>query len=134
MDSNISWSAHTDSLCKKVSSRIGLLKRTMPFLSIQTAKMVYKSIIESLFDYCGVVWDVCGEVSTTRIQPLQNRAARVILSTDYKTPSVLAREKLCLKTLEQRKHHKAILMYKCLNNDVEGIDNNFLRHMDRHNL
>ena len=24
-------------------------------------------------------------------------------------------------------------MYKCLNNDVEGIDNNFLRHMARHN-
>ena len=33
LDSNISWSAHSDYICKKASSRIGLLTRTRPFIS-----------------------------------------------------------------------------------------------------
>ena len=49
-------------------------------------------------------------------------------------PLLWSLAKSCLKTLEQRrKHDKAILMDKCRNNEVEGIDNNFLRHMDSHN-
>ena len=94
LDNNISWSEHTEYLCKKTSSRIGILKRTMPFLTMQAAQTVYKTIIEPLFDYCGVVWDTCGDMSALKLQKLQNRAGRIILSTDIHIPSVTVPTKL----------------------------------------
>ena len=133
LDSNISWTGHTEYLCKKASSRIGILKRTMPFLTLQSAQTVYRTIIEPLFDYCGVVWDTCGDISASKLQRLQNRAGRIILSTDIHTPSVTVRTKLKWATLQQRrKYHKATLMYKCLNNQLEGIEANYMRHADIH--
>ena len=133
LDNNISWSEHTEYLCKKTLSRIGILKRTMPFLTMQAAQTVYKTIIEPLFDYCGVVWDTCGDVSALKLQRLQNRMGRIILSIDIHTPSVTVRTKLEWSTLQQRrKHHKAVLMYNCLNNQLEGIDASYIRHADIH--
>ena len=104
IDSNISWSSHTDYLCKKVSARIGILKRIMPCLTLPSAQTVYKTIIQPLFDYCGVVWGSCTESSISRLQRLQNRAGRVILSVDNYTLSALVRGKLNWSTLQQRRN------------------------------
>ena len=49
-----------------------------PFVDLKTAKTIYNSLIKPLFDYCDVVWDTIGAVSSTRLQKLNNRAARVI--------------------------------------------------------
>ena len=130
-DSNISWSSHIDYLCNKVSSRVGILKRIMPYLILQSAQIVDRSTIQPLFDYCGVVWDTCSETSSLRLQRLQNRAGRVILSADNYNPSASVRAKLNWSTLQQRrKYNKAILTYKCLNNQLEGLDTNYLRHSE----
>ena len=82
LDSNISWSSHIDNLFNKVSSRIGILEPIMPCLTLPSAQTVYKSTIQPLFDYCGVVWDTCSDTSSLRLQRLQNRAGRVIFLTD----------------------------------------------------
>ena len=133
LDSNMSWSSHIDYLCNKVSSRIGILKRIMPWLALPSAQTVYKSTIQPLFDYCGVVWDTCSETSSLRLQRLQNRAGRVILLTDNCNPSASVRAKLNWSTLQQRrKYNKAILTYKFLNNQLEGLDTNYVRHSEVH--
>ena len=134
IDSNISWSSHTDYLCNKISSRIGILKRIMPCLTLPSVQTVYKTTIQPLFDFCGVVWGTGSESSLLRLQRLQNRAGRVILSVDNYTPSALVRGKLNWSTLQQRRNYdKAILTYKCLNNQLEGLDKNYLRHSEIHN-
>ena len=70
LDSNISWSSHVDYLCNKISSRIGILKRIMPCLTLPSAQTVYKSTIQPLVHYCGVVWDAESETSSLRLQRL----------------------------------------------------------------
>ena len=133
LNSNISWSSHIAYLYDKVSSRISILKRIMPCLTLPSAQTVYKSAIQPLFDYCGVVWDTCSETSSLRLQRLQNHAGRVILLTDNCNLSPSVRAKLNWSTLQQqRKHNKAILTYKCLNNQLEGLDTNYLRHSEIH--
>ena len=107
----------------------------MYFLTMQAAQTVYLTIIEPLFDYCGVVWDTCGDVSALKLQRLQNRAGRIILFTDIyiHTPFVTVRAQLKRSTLQQkRKHHKAVLMYNCLNNQLEGIDASYIGRADIH--
>ena len=88
VDCNISWAPHVhDKVCKKASSRLGILKRIIPYLSKPTAKLVYNTTIAPIFDYCGVVWDTCSDTTATKVQQLQNRAARQILGVNNGTPS-----------------------------------------------
>ena len=124
-----SWSSHN-----KVSSRIGILKCIMPCLTLPSAQTVYKSTIQPLFDYCRVVWDTCSETSSLRLQRLQKQAGRVIFLTDNCNPSASVRAKLNWSTLQQRKYNKAILTYKCLNNQLEGLDTKYLRHSKIHTV
>ena len=108
---------------------MGILKRIMPCLTLPSAQTVYRTTIQPLFEYCGVVWGTGSESSLLRLQRLQNRAGRVILSVDNYTPSTLVRGKLNWSTLQQRRNYdKAILTYKCLNNQLEVLDTNYLRH------
>ena len=50
-----SWTTHVDNLCKKISSRIGILKRIRPSLDNVSSNLIYSSTILPLFDYCDVV-------------------------------------------------------------------------------
>ena len=87
-----------------------------PFVDLKTAKTIYNSLIKPLFDYCDVVWDTIGAVSSTRLQKLNNRAARVITQTGYEVRSSDIRNQLGWSTLdERRQNHKSIMMYKVLN-------------------
>ena len=116
IDERLSWTDHIDVLSRKVSSAIGGLRQARPFVDLKTAKTIYNSLIEPLFDYCDVVWDTIGAVPSTRLQKLNNRAARVITQTGYEVRSSDIRNQLGWSTLdERRQNHKSIMMYKVLN-------------------
>ena len=78
IDRHLSWSEHIHKISKKISSAIGALKRARPFISCKTAVQVYTALIQPHFDYCCSVWDELGGALATKLQKLQNRAARVI--------------------------------------------------------
>ena len=133
LDSNLTWTAHTDELSKKMSSRIGLLKRVMPYLTRQIATLFFNTTISPLFDYCAVTWNSCNITASKKLQRLQNRAARVVLKSDNSLSSESALTQLNWSPLAQRRRfHFAIMLYKCLNNQTEGIDFDLIRHMDMH--
>ena len=132
IDTNLSWSTHTDVLSNKVSSRIGPLRRLRPYLTNFTATLAYNATIAPLFDYCDVIWDCCVSAAS-KLQRLQNREARVILKSDNTMPSEIARNELnWIPLTARRQFHKAILMFKCLRKDTEGLDMNLVCHMDIH--
>ena len=54
-----------------------------PYVPIKTLKSIYKSLIQPHFDYCDIVWSNLNVGQSLRLQKLQNRAARVILSPNY---------------------------------------------------
>ena len=117
IDNRLSWSTdHVNELCKKVTSAIGALRRIRPLISQSTAVLVYNSLIQPHFDYCSLVWDGLSDQLSDKLQKLQNRAARVILKANYGTSSsllldILKRDNLVIR----RKKHKAIMMFKSLN-------------------
>ena len=61
-----------------MSSAIGALKRTRPFISESTVLQIYQALILPHFDYCGFVWDELNVTLSDKLQKLQNRTARVI--------------------------------------------------------
>ena len=116
IDNRLSWSNHVNELCKKVTSVIGALRRIRPLISQSTAVLVYNSLIQPHFDYCSLVWDGLSDQLSDKLQKLQNRAARVILKANYGTSSSLLLDILKWdKLVIRRKKHKAIMMFKSLN-------------------
>ena len=48
IDETLSWKKHMKELSKKIASGIGALKRLMPFISKDTAVIIYKALIEHI--------------------------------------------------------------------------------------
>ena len=106
-----------DEISKRISSGIGALKRIGPFVSSDTAKKIYDSLIHPHFDYCCTVWDGINNQLTEKLQKLQNRAARVMAKSSYVVSSshlldTLGWEKL----ISDQQKHKAIMVFKSLHN------------------
>ena len=77
IDERLSWSNHVENISKKISSAIGGLIRARPYVQQDILLLIYLSLIQPLFDYCDVVWDTLSKGLSTKLQRLQNRAARV---------------------------------------------------------
>ena len=87
----------------------------------ETAEKAYRGLLEPYFSYCCPVWDGVGSQLSSKLQKLQNRAARMIAECTYKTSSNSLLEELIInwyKLSLNRKKHKAILMYKTINKSV----------------
>ena len=84
IDEHLMWHYHINKLCKKIASAIGALERVKPFVPQSVIlHSIYNSLVQSYFDYCSLVWGNCGETLSNKLQKLQNRAARVIISSSY---------------------------------------------------
>ena len=83
IDENLTWHSHIDKLCKKIASAIGAIKRVKPFVPQSILLNIYYSLVQSHFDYCSLVWGNCGKTLSNKLQKLQNRAARVITSSNF---------------------------------------------------
>ena len=119
IDENLTWNVHIENLCKKVASGIGALKRIRPFVPPSTMQLIYSCLVQPYFDYCCIVWDSCGSTLANKLKKIQNRAARVLTSSNYDTNAEYLIEKLSWKNFEsQRKIAKAIMVYKSLNGFV----------------
>ena len=76
---------------------------------------LYNAIIEPYFLYCSIVWDYISDSLESKLQKLQNRAARIITKSSYLKSSSLILFELGWQTIkEKRNKHKAILMYKIM--------------------
>ena len=119
IDENLTWKNHIDTICKKVSSGIGALKRVRRFVNRETAVKAYRGLIEPYLNYCCPVWDGIGSELSSKLQKLQNRAARMITESTYENSSNSLLEELNWHQLSiNRKKLKAILMYKTINKRV----------------
>ena len=95
LNQNMSWSDHIDTLCKKVSQRLGVLRRVKYLLPLHGRLTLYNGLILPLFDYADTVWgDKNNEVLMHNLQVLQNNAARIINPNVYFSAIGLA---LCYK-------------------------------------
>lgn len=117
IDCYLSWSDHIDILSKKISKKIGVLKRLKSFMSYQALLKVYNSIIFPHFNYCCTIWSNAKCTNNVdKIFRLQKRAARVILNVqNVMTPSDVMFSKLRWMPIpDYFLYRKAILVFKVL--------------------
>ena len=87
IDDKLTWSAHIENVCSSLSSKISLLRQLAKYVSVNVLKKFYQGYILPLIDYGSITWSGTTTGNIERILKLQKRAARIILQTDYSTPS-----------------------------------------------
>ena len=80
LDQDLNFDEHVDSMCNKLSKRIGLLRSIKHLLPKQERIILYNSIIKPILMYGSVVWTKTSNENIRRVFRLQKRAARVILN------------------------------------------------------
>ena len=73
----MAWHSHIDKLSKKIASNSGAIKQIRPFVSPEILHYIYNALVQTHFDYCGIVWGKCGKMLSEKLQKLQNSAARI---------------------------------------------------------
>jgi hypothetical protein len=92
------------------------MRRIRDFVDRETLSSIYNALIRPHFDYCSEVWDTLGVGLSSRLQKLQNRAARIIMNLRYNTPGIEALNALGWEPLETRRaKSKVKQMYKVRN-------------------
>ena len=118
LDNKMSYEMHVEELAKKISKRLGLLKHISPYLKQHQRETFYTCVIKPTLMYGSVVWDSCNINCHQRLLKLQNRAARIILYVDKRTPSIELLNKLnWLPLSKQSLIKRTSITFKRVNTD-----------------
>ncbi len=119
IDENLKWTLHINKLIKKLSSKIGILRKLKTILPTQTLITLYNAIILPHFDYADIIYEAGNKGDLDRLQRLQTKAARIISGTSIKTSRINMFKSLKWLTLANRRTlNKCTMMYKCMNNSA----------------
>ena len=127
-DRFMSFEFHIDYICNKVMGVLIYLNRIKELFEPQTRIMVVQSLALSLINYCFIVWGSTSDKHLSKIQKLQNFAARVADGTarkfDHITPFL---NKLgWLRVKESYEYEVCCLVYKITRKYLPGWLYNFV--------
>ena len=71
-DTKLTFKSHIKILCKKAAQKIGALYRLLNHLSDSQKRLIFNSIIKSMFDYCPLIWMFCSRISNNMITKLMS--------------------------------------------------------------
>jgi hypothetical protein len=136
IDEFLSWKIHIHHLINKVSCRLGVLRRVLQYLTADVTALLFNAMVQPLFDYCDTVWSSAINSDLSRLQKLQNRAARIILCVkirEYHVPELLS--KLNWNSLEYRRNqHICTMVFRCISGHVLAyLSHLFDKNMAVHN-
>ena len=112
MDENLKWEEHIDNICSKINPPVNGLRQARDYVDLDV-------LIQPVFDYCDAVWGNLNKGLASKIQILQNRAAREITFQGYDTRSEDLLEFLNWDNLALRRNKRlCLLMYDTIHRNV----------------
>ena len=135
VDNELNWHKHVNNVIQKVFCKIALLRRLKPYLDVDTLNVLYKALVQPHFDYCSVAWYGRFKEDCVKLDVIQKRCARIILSADYYTPSESMFSELGWERLSDRNQYfKALMMFKSLHSLApQYLTRKFKYVRDNHN-
>ena len=122
---DLKWGPHINKAVKKANSSLGFIKRNLRFCPTNCKQLAYISLVRSIVEYGGAIWDPYLIKDINSLENVQRRAARFI-SNDYRSrdPGCMTNllSKLELPTLQcRRKTNRLKLFYKFSNSMILGL-------------
>ena len=81
IDPTLNWKEQINEAILKISRGIGMLKYTKRYLPLHTIQCMHYCIVDPHLRYCCSVWGCAGDSIITKLQKLQNQAARVVTNS-----------------------------------------------------
>uniref|UniRef100_A0A1B6LVT8 Reverse transcriptase domain-containing protein n=1 Tax=Graphocephala atropunctata TaxID=36148 RepID=A0A1B6LVT8_9HEMI len=78
LDEKLTWTPHTDTLCRKLSSGLYVIRRIIGIVGTNAAKTAYHALFESHLRYGLGVWGYSSATNLHRVLLSQKKAIRVI--------------------------------------------------------
>ena len=103
-------------LCMKAARQLSVLQRLSKFLSVETRLLIFKSFIQSNFNYCPLVWHFCSEANTEKLEKNPIQSSQNCFN-DYISSYENLLSKVNLPALHMNRYRCiATETYKCINN------------------
>ena len=133
-DMHMTWEEHINQVHTKIVKLLYLLRQIKAYLPLDARKLFYSAYILPHFDLCSSIWGNCSATLFNDLFKLQKKAARIILDKDCTVRSKDLFAKLGWMPLADRiTYHRAIQMYKCLNNECpQSLQGIFKMNTDVH--
>ena len=114
------WSEHIEKISQKGNKLLGFLRRNLRINSKHVKEQAYKMLVRPSLEYACTVWDPHTATECYKIEKIQRRAARWVLSRHRNTSSVGEMlDTLKWPTLEdRRKRARLTMLYKVLDKSV----------------
>ena len=114
LSNDLKFKIHVNEIIKKVTKALGPLYPISKHVPRNILHQLYVVYIRPYFDYCDSLYDgLITKTDVLRLEPLQNRTARLITGTMLRTPTTKITDELGWTTLEnRRKMHKLLIYHK----------------------
>lgn len=135
IDEFLDFNKHVDYLCKKASSKVGLLHRIKDKISTEERICIYKTIFAPHFEYCASILFCLNESQFKRIQKIQNRGMRAVMRVNKRTSVKLMLETLNWLSVKQLIYLRTLqLIHKMCNGKVPNYLSRLIkRKQENHN-
>ena len=115
IDKRLTFDFHVESICKKASKQLNVLKRFSNILG-QTQKLrIFQSFIISNFNYCPVIWNFCSKAKAKLIEKMQERGLRYVYNDKHSSYQDLLKMSKRQTMYNYRLKKIAVYVYKCIN-------------------
>ena len=84
----LNYNVQISNMCNKATRQLNVLLRLSKFWIPESKIVIYKSFIQSNFNYCPLVWHFCSQSNSEKLEKLQHRALRITfndLNSSYDT-------------------------------------------------
>lgn len=135
IDQKLTFKAHIDNVIKKIAKKYGMLVRLSSQMTFWSKIFVYKTLVAPHIDYCSSVIFLASDIHQKRLQRLQNKFMRFILSCNRYTPIRVMLDTLQWLSVKERIVFNVLtIIFKLTNNLLpEYLTNIILRGRNIHN-
>ena len=114
LSTDLNFHQHVNNIIRTINTILGPIYSVRKFLSRSILNNIYITYILPHFDYCDIIYD--GNLTVTdanRLQTLQNRCARLVTGTLFRSPTTALLEDLGWERLETRRLiHKLLFFHR----------------------
>ena len=115
VNDTLTWDDHIQFVCTKVSKSLNLLRRLAWFLPRRALCCFYSAYVLPHLTYADPVWSTCSLGQSSKLERLQNYAARIILKRRRDSSATEMRKELGWPTLTSRRTlSETKMVFRCL--------------------
>ena len=89
---NFLFDKHVSNICANANGIVGIIMHTFSLINIDMSRILFKSLVRPILEYCSSVWSPYTNVSARKIEQIQHRATNMVENLTYVSYS----DRLCI--------------------------------------